>query len=141
MNYRLAPHYPIRSCKHTDEALNARRQPSIERKKSEEVTEAGVRFYVIAANVHADMTESWSANDVDNAVVAIRDILKRFGALPQVLSQAYIHEIKTGDLMVTRRFYEQLALSCPDALDYFTASASGARDTDRPKPLRPIPIE
>ena len=89
------------------------------------------------------MTESWSANDVDNAVVAIRDILKRFGALPQVLSHAYIHEIKTGELMVTRRFYEQLALSCPDALDYFTESAADARDTetDRPKPLRPIPIE
>jgi hypothetical protein len=112
-------------------------------KKSIEIPEAGVRFYVIAANVHADMTESWSANDVDTAVVAIRVILERVGALPQVLSQAYIHEIKTGDLMVTRRFYEQLALSCPDALDYFTKSAADARDTetDRPKPLRPIPIE
>ena len=98
---------------------------------------------MIAANVHADMTESWSANDVDNAVVAIRDILKRFGALPQLLLHAYIHEIKTGDLMATRRFYEQLALSCPDALDYFTVSAADVRDTetDRTKPLRPIPIE
>jgi hypothetical protein len=100
---------------------------------------------VIAANVHADMTESWSADDVDNAVVAIRDILKRFGALPQLLLHAYYHEIKTGELMVTRRFYEQLALSCPDALDYFTVSAADARDTDtetdRTKPLRPIPIE
>ncbi len=101
---------------------------------------------MIAANVHADMTESWSANDVDTAVVAIRVILKRVGALPQVLSHAYNHEIETGDLMVTRRFYEQLALSCPDALDYFTKSAADARDTDtetdRPKrALRPIPIE
>jgi len=99
---------------------------------------------VIAANVHADMTESWSANDVDNAVVAIRVILKRVGALPQVLSHAYNHEIEIGELMVTRRFYEQLALSCPDALDYFTESAADARDadTDRPKgALRAIPIE
>jgi len=99
---------------------------------------------VIAANVHADMTESWSANDVDNAVVAIRVILKRFGALPQVLLHAYNHEIEIGELMVTRRFYEQLALSCPDALDYFTESAADAHDaeTDRPNGvLRQIPIE
>ena len=99
---------------------------------------------MIAANVHADMTESWSANDVDNAVVAIRVILKRFGALPQVLLHAYNHEIEIGELMVTRRLYEQLALSCPDALDYFTESATDARDADTDRPngvLRQIPIE
>lgn len=90
------------------------------------------------------MTESWSTEDADNAVAAIRVILMRVGALPLVLSQAYKHEIDIGELVVTRRFYEQLAVNCPNALDYFTDSTADARvaDTDRPKgSLRKIPIE
>jgi hypothetical protein len=90
------------------------------------------------------MTESWSTEDVENAVLAIRVILKRVGALPQVLLNAYKHEIEIGELAVTRHFYEQLAVNCPDALDLFTTSTADARDadTDRPKGvLRPIPIE
>ena len=90
------------------------------------------------------MTESWSTEDVENAVLAISVILKRFGALPQVLLNAYKHEIEIGELPVTRRFYEQLALSCPDALDHFTESAADARDADAERPkgvLREIPIE
>ncbi|MGZ4862871.1 MAG: hypothetical protein ACXV2E_08850 [Halobacteriota archaeon] len=90
------------------------------------------------------MTESWSTEDADNAVTAIRVILKRAGALPHVLSRAYKHEIEIGELAASRRFYEQLAVNCPDALDYFTESAAGAQVAlvDRPKgSLRKIPIE
>jgi hypothetical protein len=90
------------------------------------------------------MTESWSIKDADNAVLAISVILKRVGALPQVLLNAYEHEIEIGEPAVTRRFYEQLAVNCPHALDLFTISIAEALETeiDRPKgALRKIPIE
>jgi hypothetical protein len=95
----------------------------------------------------ADMTESWSIEDTDNAVLAISIILKRIGALPQVLLNAYMHEIEIGEPTVTRRFYEQLAVNCPHALDLFTISIADSiadaleTETDRPKVLRKIPIE
>ena len=92
----------------------------------------------------ADMTESWSTEDADNAVLAISIILKRVGALPQVLLNAYKHEIEIGEPVVTRRFYEQLAVNCPHALDLFTISIAEALETeiDRPKgALRKIPID
>jgi hypothetical protein len=90
------------------------------------------------------MTESWSTEDVDNAVLAITVILKRVGALPQVLLNAYKREIEIGEPAVTRRFYEQLAVNCPHALDLFTISIAEALETKivRPKgALRKIPIE
>jgi hypothetical protein len=90
------------------------------------------------------MPESWSTEDADNAVRAISIILKRVGALPQVLLNAYTHEIKIGEPAVTRRFYEQLAVNCPHALDLFTISIADVPDAsvDRPKGvLRKIPIE
>ena len=59
------------------------------------------------------MVESWSTEDANQAVVAIAVILKRFGALPTVLADAYQHEIEIGDVSVARRFYEQLAVNCP----------------------------
>lgn len=92
----------------------------------------------------ADMTESWSIEDADNAVLAISIILKRVGALPQVLFNAYAHEIEIGEPVVTRRFYEQLAVNCPHALDLFTISIAEALETeiDRPKgAMRKIPID
>jgi hypothetical protein len=91
-----------------------------------------------------DMTESWSTEDADNAVLAIGIILRRLGALPQVLLNAYKHEIEVGEPVVTRRFYEQLAVNCPHALDLFTISVAEALETeiDRPKGvLRKIPID
>jgi hypothetical protein len=90
------------------------------------------------------MTESWSTEDADNAVLAISVILKRVGALPRLLLNAYKHEIEIGEVTVTRRFYEQLAVNCPHALDLFTISIADALETkiDPPKgPLRKIPIE
>ncbi|HYA32959.1 MAG TPA: hypothetical protein VEG65_03040 [Candidatus Bathyarchaeia archaeon] len=81
--------------------------------------------------------------EVNRSVSAIRVILTRVGVLPQLLIAAYLHEIKTGDVSVTRRFYEQLALNCPSALDYFTESALKVRENeeDRVKgALREIPI-
>ena len=91
----------------------------------------------------AAMTETWSTEDVDNAILAIRIIFKRFRSLPRLLLNAYLHEIEIGDLTMTRRFYEQLATNCPDAVDLFTTSINDAQDTpmDQPKELRPIPIE
>lgn len=91
-----------------------------------------------------DMTASWSSDDVDTAIAAICLIVKRVGALPQVLSNAYWHEIETGELAVTRCFYEQLAAKCPDALDYFTTGIDDvqeAKSDSRKSSLREIPIE
>ncbi|MGZ4863882.1 MAG: hypothetical protein ACXV5H_00355 [Halobacteriota archaeon] len=89
------------------------------------------------------MTEGWSAEDADNAVLAISIILRRVGALPQLLLNAYKHEIEIGEPVVTRRFYEQLTVNCPYALDFFTFSITAIDDKiDRPKRvLRKIPIE
>jgi hypothetical protein len=89
----------------------------------------------------ADMTESWSTEDVDNAVLAISVILTRVGALPHILLNAYRYEIKIGEPAVTRRFYEQLAVNCPHALDLFTISIADALDTEIDRPKRTIPIE
>ena len=90
------------------------------------------------------MTASWSSGDVETAIAAICFILKRAGSLPQVLSNAYWHEIETGELAVTRCFYEQLAAKCPDALDYFTEgidNTAEAKSDSRKSSLREIPIE
>ncbi|MGD0716834.1 MAG: hypothetical protein ABR979_02050 [Halobacteriota archaeon] len=102
------------------------------------------KFFVIAARLYAEMVESWSTEDANQAVVAIAVILKRFGALPKVLADAYQHEIEIGDVSVTRRFYEQLAVNCPAALDYFTERVADERESkkDRVKgSLRKIPID
>jgi hypothetical protein len=100
-------------------------------------------FLCDSSETVADMTESWSTEDADNAVLAISVILEHFGALPKVLLNAYKHEIDIGEPSVTRRFYEQLAVTCPHALDLFTISIADALETktDRPKVLRKIPIE
>jgi hypothetical protein len=100
-------------------------------------------FLCDSSETVANMTESWSIEDADNAVLAISVILKRFGALPQLLLNAYRHEIEIGEPTVTRRFFEQLAVTCPHALDLFTISIAEALETeiDRPKALREIPIE
>ena len=90
------------------------------------------------------MIESWSIDDANRAVIAIAVILKRVGDLPKVLTDAYLHEIEIGEVSVTRRFYEQLAINCPAALDYFTESEADARESenDRVKgALRVIPID
>ncbi len=90
------------------------------------------------------MDESWSTEDTNQAVVAIAVILKRVGALPKMLADAYQHEIEIGDVSVTRRFYEQLAVNCPAALDYFTESAADARESEKDRvkgSLRKIPID
>jgi hypothetical protein len=90
------------------------------------------------------MTKSWSAKDANRAVSAIVVILNRVGALPEMLTDAYLHEIATGKVSVARRFYEQLALSCPPALDYFTESVVEARETEKDRvkgSLREIPID
>jgi len=90
------------------------------------------------------MIASWSTEDADQAVVAIAVILKRVGALPKMLTDAYQHEVETGDVSAARRFYEQLAVNCPAALDYFTESTTETRESesDRDKgALRQIPID
>ena len=102
------------------------------------------KLFVIPTKLYPEMIESWSTEDADQAVVAIAIILRRVGALPKVLTDAYQHEIETGDVSVARRFYEQLAVNCPAALDYFTKSATEARESegDRDKgALRQIPID
>jgi predicted GNAT superfamily acetyltransferase len=102
------------------------------------------KFFVIAAKLYAEMVESWSTKDANQAVVAITVILKRFGALPKVLADAYQHEIEIGDVSVTRRFYEQLAVNCPAALDYFTERVVDERESEKDRvkgSLRKIPID
>ena len=91
------------------------------------------------------MVESWSTEDANRAVIAIAVILKRVGALPKVLADAYQHEIEiVVKSSVTRRFYEQLAVNCPAALDYFTEHAADARESEKDRvkgSLREIPID
>jgi hypothetical protein len=90
------------------------------------------------------MIESWSIDDANRAVIAIAVILKRVGDLPKVLTDAYLHEIENGEVSVTRRFYEQLAINCPAALDYFTESEADVRESENDRvngALRPIPID
>jgi predicted GNAT superfamily acetyltransferase len=102
------------------------------------------KFFVIAARLYAEMVESWSTEDANQAVIAIAVILKRFGAIPTVLADAYQHEIEIGDVSVARRFYEQLAVNCPAALDYFTERVTGARESEKDRvkgSLRKIPID
>jgi hypothetical protein len=102
------------------------------------------KLFVITAKLYAEMVESWSTEDTNRAVIAIAVILKRVRALPKVLADAYQHEIEIGDVSVTRRFYEQLAVDCPAALDYFTERASAARESEKDRvkgSLREIPID
>jgi hypothetical protein len=90
------------------------------------------------------MVESWSTEDANRAVIAIAVTLKRVGALPKVLVDAYQHEIDRGEVAVTRRFYEQLAVNCPAALDYFTEHAADTRESEKDRvkgSLREIPID
>jgi len=102
------------------------------------------KLFVITAKLYAEMVESWSTEDANRAVIAIAVILKRVGALPKVLVDAYLHEIDLGEVAVTRRFYEQLAVNCPAALDYFTERAADARESEKDRvkgALREIPID
>jgi predicted GNAT superfamily acetyltransferase len=102
------------------------------------------KFFVIATKLYAEMVESWSTKDANQAVVAIAVILKRVGALPKVLTDAYQHEIEIGNVSVTRRFYEQLAVNCPAALDYFTERVVDERESEKDHvkgSLRKIPID
>jgi len=90
------------------------------------------------------MVKTWSIEDVNRAVIAIAVILKRVGALPKLLTNAYQHEIAIGEVSVTRRFYEQLAVTCPAALDYFTESVAEVLESEKDRfkgPLRKIPID
>jgi hypothetical protein len=102
------------------------------------------KLLVITAKLYAEMVESWSTEDANRAVIAIAVTLKRVGALPKVLVDAYQHEIDLGEVAVTRRFYEQLAVNCPAALDYFTERAADARESEKDRvkgSLREIPID
>jgi len=90
------------------------------------------------------MAGNWSTEDANRAVIAIAVILKRVGALPKVLVNAYQHEIDLGEVAVTRRFYEELAANCPAALDYFTERAADAHESEKDHvkgSLREIPID
>jgi hypothetical protein len=102
------------------------------------------KLLVITAKLYAEMVESWSTEDANRGVIAIAVILKRVGGLPKVLVDAYLHEIDRGEVAVTRRFYEQLAVNCPAALDYFTERAADARESEKDRvkgSLREIQID
>ncbi|MFZ0926249.1 MAG: hypothetical protein WCE82_08490 [Halobacteriota archaeon] len=62
----------------------------------------------------------WSSvEEVDVSVKAIVTIMKRKRKLPAPLVEAYKHALDTSTRELTRRFYEQLTVRCPEALDYF----------------------
>ncbi|MFZ0011766.1 MAG: hypothetical protein WAL97_07680 [Halobacteriota archaeon] len=62
----------------------------------------------------------WSSvEEVDVSIKAIVTIMKRKRKLPTPLVEAYKHALDTSTRELTRRFYEQLTTSCPEALDYF----------------------
>ena len=62
----------------------------------------------------------WSSvEEVDVSVKAIVTIMKRKRKLPTPLVEAYKQALDTSTRELTRRFYEQLTIRCPEALDYF----------------------
>lgn len=92
------------------------------------------------------MTDSWSTEDADRAVATLAVFIEHGGGLPQALIDAYKSAIDSGDIGVTRHFFEQLALKCPDAIDYFTEStaerlAEAGDDAEEHPKLREIPID
>jgi hypothetical protein len=63
---------------------------------------------------------SWnSAEEVGQSVETIVSIMKRKRMLPVALVDSYKSALDSSDLEFTRKFYEQLTIRCPEALDYF----------------------
>ena len=92
------------------------------------------------------MTDSWSTEDADRAVATLAIFMEHGGGLPQALIDAYKSAIDNSDISVTRHFFEQLALKCPDAIDFFTESvteglAESGDDAEEQPKLREIPID
>jgi hypothetical protein len=134
---------PLCSSKRTTNPLDARRKAPVRQKQANNSQKAR-KLFVIPVRLYAEMIESWSIDDANRAVTAIAVILERVGALPKVLTDAYQHEIDNCEVSVTRRFYEQLAINCPTALDYFTESEAEVRESENDRAngaLRPIPID
>jgi len=64
--------------------------------------------------------DSWnSAEEVGQSVETIVSIMKRKRRLPVPLVDSYKSALDSSDLEFTRKFYEQLTVKCPEALDYF----------------------
>ncbi len=60
-----------------------------------------------------------SAEEVGQSVETIVSIMKRKRKLPVALVDSYKSALDSSDLEFTRKFYEQLTIRCPEALDYF----------------------
>jgi hypothetical protein len=75
----------------------------------------------LSADHCANMTNNtWgSFDDVDVSVETLYMIMKRKRKLPPPLVESYKHALDMSKREFTRRFYEQLTLRCPEALDYF----------------------
>ena len=66
------------------------------------------------------MAETLSTmGEVDRAVAAIKQIKERTTKLPPVLVEAYKEILESASSAIVRRFFEDLASQCPDALEYF----------------------
>jgi hypothetical protein len=67
------------------------------------------------------MTDNtWTSfEDVDVSIETVHEIIKRKRKLPPPLVEAYKHALDASRRELIRRFYEQLTIRCPEALDYF----------------------
>ncbi|HYB58788.1 MAG TPA: hypothetical protein VEB88_00900 [Candidatus Acidoferrales bacterium] len=57
--------------------------------------------------------------DVDRAIVTIKQIVERTKKLPPVLVAAYSEALEPASSEIVRRFFEELASQCPNALAHF----------------------
>jgi UPF0288 family protein (methanogenesis marker protein 3) len=57
--------------------------------------------------------------DVDRAIATIKQIVERTKKLPPVLVTAYSEALEPASSEIVRRFFEELASQCPDALEHF----------------------
>jgi hypothetical protein len=57
--------------------------------------------------------------DVERAIATIKHIVERTKKLPPVLVAAYSEALESASSEVVRRFFEELATQCPDALELF----------------------
>jgi hypothetical protein len=60
-----------------------------------------------------------SIDDVDVSIETVYEIIKRKRKLPPLLVEAYKHALNASRQELIRRFYEQLTIRCPEALDHF----------------------
>lgn len=67
------------------------------------------------------MARIWNAaEDALRAAKAVAEVMQATGEVPTPLATAYRASLRTATPGLVQRFYERLAMTCPEALRYFT---------------------